>query len=139
MLRLLAPVAGIPAVLAISVAVSLAAMMAAPARAHHSIAGVFDMNSPMTLKGKIVKVDWINPHTYVHLEVAGEDGAVTVWALESIPPAMMRRAGLTRDRIQGEDGETVEVLAIPARRTENLAYILTITYEAGHFYQLSTN
>lgn len=112
----------------------------APSMAHHSIAGVFDVSQTMIWRGVISRVDWINPHTYIHLDVTNEDGSVTTWELESIPPAMMRRAGITRAMIQGEPGEVIEVEGLRARDgTENLGYILTITYPAGHFYQLSTN
>lgn len=116
------------------------AAVASPAIAHHSVAGVFDMANPITLEGTISKVDWINPHTYIHLDVVGEDGAITTWAMESIPPAMMRRAGLTRQMIEGDVGETVTIHGLPARDgTKTLGYILTITYGDGHYYQLSTN
>ena len=112
---------------------------AGAAFAHHSVAGVFDTSGTMVWKGTIAKIDWINPHTYIHLDVTNEDGTVTTWELESIPPAMMRRAGITRQMIQGEPGEMIEVEGLRARDgTENLGYILNITYEDGHFYQLST-
>jgi hypothetical protein len=118
-----------------------AALAAAPAAlAHHSVAGVFDTSQTTTWRGVISGIDWINPHTYVHLDVTNEDGTVTTWALESIPPAMLRRAGITRDMVLGNEGEVVEVEGLRARNgADNLGYILTITYEDGHFYQLSTN
>lgn len=121
-------------------AAALGALVAMPASAHHSVAGVFDMANPITLEGTISKVDWINPHTYIHLDVTAADGTVTTWAMESIPPAMMRRAGITRQMIEGDVGEAVTIHGLPARDgTQALGYILTITYEDGHYYQLSTN
>lgn len=124
----------------LSIFAGLAALAAAPAAlAHHSVAGVFDTAQTLTWKGTIARVDWINPHTYIHLDVTNDDGTVTTWAMESIPPAMMRRAGITRQMIEGDVGEEVTIQGLPARNADNLGYILTITYSDGHFYQLSTN
>ena len=63
-----------------------------PVAAHHSVPGQFDVSKPMTLTGTISKVDWINPHIYVHLDVKSDKGAVTTWALATLPTAMMRRS-----------------------------------------------
>jgi hypothetical protein len=105
--------------------------------AHHSVAGQFDVSKPMTLKGQVSKVDWINPHIYLHLDVKDEKGTVTTWALATLPTAMMRRAGLTKASFQGKPGETVTVDALPARDgTRHLGWMTKITYEDGHFHQL---
>ncbi len=126
--------------IAAAAALTSALAAAGPVLAHHSVAGVFDTSETRTWKGTITKIDWINPHTYIHLAVENDDGTVTEWEMESIPPAMMRKAGITRKMIQGEEGEVIEIEGLRARDgTENLAYILTITYADGHFYQLSTN
>lgn len=118
------------AVLAVTTAVS----------AHHSVAGQFDTSKTMTLKGVISKVDWINPHIYLHLDVKGDDGAVTTWALGTVPTAMARRAGLSRDSIGGKIGEVVTVELMPARDgTKHLGWVTKITYADGHFYQLAAN
>ena len=106
--------------------------------AHHSVAGQFDMSKPMTLKGVISKIDWINPHIYVHLDVKDENGTVTTWALSTLPTAMMRRAGLTKEAMQGKPGEIVTVNVVPARDgTKQLAWMSKITYADGHFHQFT--
>ena len=106
--------------------------------AHHSVTGQFDPEKPLTLTGVISKVDWINPHVYVHLDVADEDGTVTSWSLETAPTAMLRRAGLTRASLQGPVGEAVTIQAIPARdEAKKLAFIYTITYADGRSLRLS--
>ena len=103
--------------------------------AHHSVPGQFDVSKPMTLKGVISKVDWINPHIYVHLDVKDPKGAVTTWALATLPTAMMRRAGITRESLQGKSGEEVTILAVPARDgSKHLAWINKITYADGHSF-----
>ena len=108
-------------------------VLAASALAHHSVPGQFDTSKPMTLKGVIAKVDWINPHIYVHLEVKDADGTTVRWALSTLPTAMMRRAGLTKETLQGKPGEVVTIDAVPARDgSKHLGWINKITYADGH-------
>ena len=110
-------------------------LAAGPILAHHSVAGQFDVRNQLTLTGVITDVDWINPHTYLYVDVENDDGTVSTWQIESAPTAMMRKAGLTSAMLMG-DGSPVTIVAIPARDgTENLAWLLRIDYEAGHFYQ----
>lgn len=117
-------------------AVVLALVAGSGALAHHSVPGQFDTAKPMTLKGTISKIDWINPHIYVYLDVKDQQGTAT-WTLGSAPPAMMRRAGLTRAAITGAPGEVVTIVAYPARDgTKHLGWITKITYADGHFYLL---
>ncbi len=85
------------------VAAAIGIMATATLLAHHSVPGQFDMSKPLTLKGVISKVDWINPHIYVHLDVKEPDGTTSTWALATLPTAMMRRAGITREIAAGQD------------------------------------
>ena len=120
----------------LTVALVLAATAAA--FAHHSVPGQFDTTKPITLTGVISKVDWINPHIYLHLDVKEADGTVTTWALSTLPTAMMRRAGQTRESVQGKPGEVVTVAAVPARDgTKHLGWINKITYADGHTIALT--
>ena len=110
---------------------------AAVASAHHSVAGQFDSAKRATLTGVITKIDWINPHTYLYLDVADDQGAITTWRLESLPTAMLRKAGLTSEMLMG-GGATVTVDTILARDgSEHLAWLLKINYPDGHYYQLA--
>ena len=112
-------------------------VIATSAFAHHSVSGQYDSAKPLTLTGVITKVDWINPHIYLHLDVKDKDGSVTSWTLSTLPTAMMRRAGLTRESLQGKPGEVVTVNAIAARdETKRLGWISKITYADGHHVQL---
>ena len=105
--------------------------------AHHSVSGQFDTSQKVKLTGVISKVDWINPHIYVHLDVKDDAGNMVPWRLETAPPAFMRKAGLTSAKLMG-DGQEVTIEGYPARDgTQHLGWILTITYADGHFYQLS--
>jgi hypothetical protein len=112
-------------------------VMTVTTSAHHSVSGQYDSSKPLTLTGVITKVDWINPHIYLHLDVKEKDGAVTSWTLSTLPTAMMRRAGLTREALQGKPGEVVTVSAIAARdEARRLGWISKITYADGHHVQL---
>jgi len=105
--------------------------------AHHSVAGQFDESKSVTLKGVISKVDWVNPHIYLYIDV--KDGNETVtWSLGTVPTAMARRAGLTKESISGKVGEVVTIDCIPARDgTKHLGWVNTITYADGHKIELS--
>jgi hypothetical protein len=122
-------------VLAALAALGLSAVLGYAA-AHHSVAGQFDMAKRTTVTGTISKIDWINPHAYVYVDVPDEHGVVTTWQFESLPTAMLRKAGLTSALLKA-DGGKVTVEGLLARDgTEHLAWLLKITYEDGHFYQL---
>ena len=118
-------------------ALGLLTAAAGGASAHHSLAGQFDNTKPVTLTGVITKVDWINPHIYIHLDVKDEQGAVTTWRLESLPTAMLRKAGLTSQMLIAE-GAAVTANAILARDgSQHVAWVSKLTYADGHYYQLA--
>ncbi len=81
-------------------AVLVAAGVAAPLVAHHAFGAEFDRNAPVKLQGKIVKLEWVNPHTWIHLEIENEDGSTEVWAVEGGTPNVLLRRGLRRDCLQ---------------------------------------
>ena len=117
------------------VAASIGVAASATLLARHSGPGQFDVTKPMTLKGVISKVDWINPHIYVRLDVKDPDGTTSTWSLATLPTAMMRRAGLTRETLQGKAGEEVTITAVPARDgSKHLGWINKITYADGHSF-----
>ena len=119
-------------------AASIGVAATATLLAHHSVPGQFDISKPVTLKGVISKVDWINPHIYVHLDVKSDKGAVTTWALATLPTAMMRRSKITKASLTGKPGEIVTIRAVPARDgTKHLGWINKITYSDGRYLQLA--
>jgi uncharacterized protein DUF6152 len=118
-------------------AVVLLLVAASTAVAHHSVPGQFDTSKLVTLKGIISKVEWMNPHAYVFLDVKEANGAVTTWALGTLPIPMLRKAGLTKETLKGKPGEVVTIAAMPAKDgTKRLGWISRITYSDGHHYRL---
>jgi len=86
---------------------------ALPVLAHHSFTAEYDNTKPLTLKGKFVHMDWVNPHSWVHFEVVGADGKTTLWKAETPPPNGLYRNGWRKDSIK--DGEPVEITGFAAK------------------------
>jgi hypothetical protein len=112
-----------------------AALMALPARAHHSFTAEFTADREITVKGKLTTIDWINPHIYYHLDVTDDSGNTTEWLFESFNPSWYRKAGITRSML-GE-GQIVTITAYPAKDgTKNLGFFREIMFADGHKYML---
>jgi len=73
--------------------------VAAPVWAHHAFAAEFDAQKPVKLKGTVAKVEFINPHSWIHMDVKDADGKVTRWMVEGGSPNALFRRGVTKDAL----------------------------------------
>jgi hypothetical protein len=110
---------------------------ATPLFAHHSVPGTFDVEKTVAIKGTISKIDWINPHIYIYVDVKDSAGAVTTWKVETLPTNHMRRAGVTREELwqEAKAGE-VTVHMYPAHLNKTAGFLLRLTFPEGHFMHL---
>jgi hypothetical protein len=115
-----------------------ASVAGTPALAHHSVSGTFDVTKTVVIKGTIGKIDWINPHIYIYVDVKDRTGAVTTWKVETLPTNHMRRAGVTRAEIMdGAKAGEVTIHMYPALKNPTAGFLLRITFPEGHFFHLS--
>jgi hypothetical protein len=75
-------------------------IVAVPVAAHHAFSSEFDATQPVQLRGTITAMEWINPHSWMHLDVTNEDGTVESWMIEAGPAGVLVRRGWSKDSIR---------------------------------------
>jgi hypothetical protein len=97
--------------------------------AHHSFEAEFDDKKPVTLEGAVTEMEWVNPHSWIHLDVKNPDGTVTNWAVEGNTPNMLIRKGFTKDALK--PGTEIVVQGYQAKRGGPIANGSSITFKDG--------
>ena len=115
----------------LSIAGALAALLLAvlPVLAHHAFEAEFDQKRPVHLKGKVTSMEWINPHSWIHIDVKDADGKVTNWMIECGSPNIMLRRGFTKESL--EFGTVLTVDGYRAKNGSNRANGSSVTFRDG--------
>src|SRR5437763_8800416 len=102
---------------------------AAPAFAHHAFAAEFDAKKPVKLRGTVTKMEWINPHSWIYMDVKGPDGKVVNWMVEAGAPNALLRRGFTKDSLPA--GTEIYIEGYRAKGGANRANGRDITFPDG--------
>ncbi|MCU1338647.1 MAG: hypothetical protein JWO19_4228 [Bryobacterales bacterium] len=104
-------------------------LAAVPAWAHHAFAAEFDADKPIKFKGTVTKMEWVNPHAWIHIDVTGDDGKVTAWMVEAAAPNALLRRGWTKNSLL--KGTEIFVDGFQAKDGANRANGSVITFADG--------
>jgi hypothetical protein len=110
-------------------AIVIVVLAAAPAWAHHAFSAEFDANKPVQFRGTVTKMEWINPHAWIHIAVKGDDGKTTPWMIEAAAPNALLRRGWTKNSLP--IGTEILVQGFQAKDGTNKANGSVITFTDG--------
>ena len=105
------------------------AAFATPAAAHHAFAAEFDANSPVNFAGTVTRMEWVNPHVWIHIDVEMDDGSTESWAFEGGTPNVLFRRGFTKESLL--PGTEIHVDGYQAKDGTNRANGRDITFPDG--------
>ena len=112
-----------------AMAIIIGVLATVPAWAHHSFAAEFDRNKVVNIEGTIVKMEWVNPHAWIHVAVKNSDGTSTTWMVEANTPNGLLRRGFTKKSL--EEGTEVLVKGYQAKSGDNKINGSSMTFKDG--------
>jgi hypothetical protein len=126
--------------LAAGSAILMLSIAAGSLLAHHSVQAEFDLEKPVTVTGKVTKVEWINPHSYLYMDVNDDKGNAKHWSFEMAGPGALRRAGLSRtDRGGLKAGDTITVNGVLAKDGSDFGLVKNIKLPDGRVFTIWTD
>jgi hypothetical protein len=120
--------------LCIGLAVAALMAIAVPLGAHHAFAAEFDIEKPINLRGTVTVMEWVNPHSWIHIDVKGTDGTVVNWMVEGGSPNQLMRLGFTKNAIL--PGMEILVDGFQAKDGTNKAVGRSLTFADGRKFLL---
>ncbi len=120
-------------------AIAVSCLLAASSSAHHVEFDDLDLDTVLSLEGRIVNVEWINPHVILHVEVLNEYGAKKLWLVQADTPNTLLRSGLNRNSLNSESDVSLEVYIYVRNNcaTACLSYGINITLQHGRTFPLN--
>jgi len=121
----------------LAAAVAVFALLASvPLLAHHSFSAEYDQSKNLTLTGKMVNFEWVNPHSWIHVEVTNPDGTKTIWKGETPPVNVLYRNGWTKPMVEEmvSKGENVTLRGIPAKYGSHHLFAQCVTRSDGKIF-----
>src|SRR5438093_2342840 len=115
--------------LAIVIAAAALLLASAPVWAHHAFAAEFDATKPVKFRGTVTKMEWINPHAWIHIDVKGDDGKITSWMIEAAAPNALLPRGWNKTSLVA--GTEILVEGFQAKDGANRANGSIITFTDG--------
>ena len=118
----------------------LALLLTATASAHHSVQAQFDIHKTFTVSGTVAKVEWINPHSYLTVNVKDADGKVQKWAFELGGPGALRRAGMSREDRGGlKPGDEVTASGLAAKDGSTSGFLQELKLADGRVFKFAAD
>lgn len=108
---------------------ALAATLPSMSSAHHAFAAEYDADKPINLEGVVQRVRFVNPHSWLYLDVTGSDGTVTTWGLEFGSPNALANAGLSKEDVK--PGVKLKVEGFRGKSANPVGYASTVTFPNG--------